>query len=144
MSRSYPERPFVGIGAVVFRADRVLLVKRAKAPREGEWSIPGGIQHLGETVHEALRREVLEETGLGVEVVDVVAVVDAIFRDEDGRVKYHYTLIDLLAEWRSGEARPGDDAAECAWVPLDRLDGYGLWRETARVIGLAAKRRGPG
>jgi 8-oxo-dGTP diphosphatase len=141
MSRDYPDRPFVGIGAVIFRDDRVLLVKRAREPRRGEWSIPGGIQHLGETVNEALCREVTEETGLIVEVIDVVAIVDAIFRDEAGRVKYHYTLVDMLAEWRSGEGRPGDDAEDCAWVGLDRLADYRLWEETQRVIGLAAKRR---
>jgi ADP-ribose pyrophosphatase YjhB (NUDIX family) len=141
MNRLYPERPFVGIGGVVFRGEEVLLVKRAQAPRRGEWSIPGGVQLLGETVYEALRREVQEETGLHVEVVDVVAIVDAIFRDEDGRVKYHYTLIDLLAEWQSGEARAGDDVSDCAWVALARVGDYGLWEETLRVIRLAAEKR---
>jgi 8-oxo-dGTP diphosphatase len=141
MNRLYPERPFVGIGGVVFRGEEVLLVKRAQAPRRGEWSIPGGVQLVGETVHEALHREVQEETGIHVEVVDVVAIVDAIFRDEDGRVKYHYTLIDLWAEWRSGEARAGDDVSDCVWVPLARVGDYGLWEETLRVIGLAAQKR---
>ena len=141
MTRSYPDRPFVGIGAIVFRAEEVLLVRRGRPPREGQWSIPGGIQQLGETVFEAARREVREEAGLEIEVIDVVAVVDSIARDEGGRVRYHYTLVDLRAEWRSGDAVAGDDAAEVAWVSLDRLAEFGLWGETVRVIRLAAERR---
>ena len=144
MTRTYPERPFVGIGAIVFRDEEVLLIRRGRPPREGQWSIPGGIQQLGETVFEAARREVREEAGLEIEVIDVVAVVDSIARDEGGRVQYHYTLVDLRAEWQSGEAVAGDDAAEVAWVALDRLAEFGLWRETARVIRLAAERRGRG
>lgn len=140
-SRSYPERPFVGIGALVFRGEEVLLIKRGKPPGEGQWSIPGGIQHLGETVREAARREVREETGLEIEVIDVIAVVDSIRRDAKGQVEYHYTLIDVLAEWRNGEAAAGDDAAAIAWVPLDRLEDFKLWHETVRVIQLAAMRR---
>ncbi len=139
--RRYPVRPFVGVGAVVFRDDRVLLVKRARPPRQGQWSLPGGVQRLGETVYEAARREVREETGLEVEIVDVVAVVDSIQRDEDRRVRYHYTLVDVLAEWRDGEARAGDDAAAVAWTGLDELSRYGLWSETERVIRLAVRRR---
>ena len=139
--RLYPQRPFVGVGVVVWRDDRVLLVQRGKPPRAGSWSIPGGAQHLGETVYEAARREVREETGLDVEVLDLVAVVDSINRDEDGGVRYHYTLVDLVAEWRSGEAAAGDDVADCIWVTPDDLDRFALWRETVRIIGLAADKR---
>ncbi len=142
MTREYPDRPLVGIGVVVWRADRVLLVRRGKPPREGEWSLPGGLQRLGETVFEAARREVAEEAGVDVEVVDTVAVVDSIQRDDEGRVRYHYTLVDVAAEWRGGEARPGDDAAEVVWADPAELDGYGLWTETERVIALAARRLG--
>ena len=141
MTRSYPERPIAGVGALVFRGEEVLLIKRGKPPREGQWSIPGGAQNLGESVVEAARREVREETGVEIEVKEVIAVVDMVNRDDGGRVKYHYTLVDLLAEWRAGEATAGDDAAEVAWVPLDRLAPYRLWRETERVIALAAERR---
>lgn len=135
----YPTQPVVGVAAVVWRADRLLLIRRAKAPRAGEWSLPGGRQELGETVAEAARREVAEETGLDVVVLDVVAVVDSIHRDEAGRIEFHYTLIDMLAEWRSGEALAGGDAADVAWVTLDELGAYGLWSETERVIRLAAR-----
>ena len=139
--RSYPDRPFVGVGVVVWRDDRVLLVKRGRPPRQGQWSIPGGVQRLGETVVEAARREVREETGLDIDVIDVVAVVDSIERDDDRLVRYHYTLVDLLAEWRGGEARAGDDARATAWVGTDELSRYRLWEETERVIRLAAARR---
>ena len=141
MIRQYPDRPIVGIGIVVFRASQVLLIRRGKPPREGGWSLPGGAQELGETVFEAGRREVREETALEVEIIDTVAVVDSITRDGDGAVEYHYTLVDLVAEWRAGEARAGGDAAEVIWADPDALEPYALWTETVRVIGLARARR---
>lgn len=141
MSREYPTSPLIGVGAVIWREDRVLLIRRGKPPRENEWSLPGGRQELGETVAEAARREAHEETGLAITVRDVVAVVDLIDRDAAGRVQFHYTLIDVLAEWQSGEAVAGDDAAEVAWVALDELPRYSLWSETERVIRLADERR---
>ncbi|HEY0605523.1 MAG TPA: NUDIX domain-containing protein [Herpetosiphonaceae bacterium] len=141
MPREYPTSPLIGVGAVIWRADRVLLIRRGKPPRENEWSLPGGRQELGETVAEAARREAREETGLAITVRDVVAVVDLIDRDADGRVQFHYTLIDVLAEWQSGEAVAADDAAEVAWVTLDELPRYSLWSETERVIRLADERR---
>lgn len=141
MPREYPTSPLIGVGAVIWRADRVLLIRRGKPPRENEWSLPGGRQELGETVAEAARREAREETGLEITVRDVVAVVDLIDRDADGRVQFHYTLIDVLAEWQSGEAVAADDAAEVAWVTLDELPRYSLWSETERVIRLADERR---
>lgn len=141
MPREYPASPLIGVGAVIWRADRVLLIRRGKPPRENEWSLPGGRQELGETVAEAARREAREETGLEITVRDVVAVVDLIDRDADGRVQFHYTLIDVLAEWQSGEAVAADDAAEVAWVALDELPRYSLWSETERVIRLADERR---
>lgn len=140
MIRQYPDRPIVGIGIVIFRAGQVLLIRRGKPPREGGWSLPGGAQELGETVYEAARREVGEETGLEVDIVDTVAVVDSIIRDGAGAVEYHYTLVDVLAEWRAGEARPGGDAAEVVWADPDDLDPYDLWSETVRIIGLAQAR----
>jgi len=139
--RRYPERPFVGVGVVVWRDQSVLLIERGRPPRQGQWSLPGGVQQLGETVFEAARREVREETGLEIEVVDIVAVVDSIQRDDQGGVRYHYTLVDVLAEWRGGEPRAQDDAADAAWAALDELERFDLWDETVRVIGLAAERR---
>ncbi len=139
--RLYPARPIVGVGVVVWRGDRVLLIRRGVPPRKGDWSIPGGAQELGETVEAAGRREVFEETGVEVEITGLVAVVDSIRPDEEGRIRSHYTLIDLAGEWRSGELRPGDDAEDCRWVALDELDDYRLWSETDRIIRLAAEQR---
>ncbi|MFN4089003.1 MAG: NUDIX hydrolase [Alphaproteobacteria bacterium] len=141
--RTYPARPIVGVGAVVWRDDRVLLIQRGKPPRLGEWSIPGGAQEVGETVEAAARREVREETGVEIEITGFLAVVDAIRPDGEGRIRSHYTLLDFSAEWISGEARPGDDAADCRWVHPARLVDYGLWDETLRIIRLSADRRTP-
>ncbi len=143
-SRAYPDRPYVGVGVVIWRGGRVLLVRRGRPPRQGEWSIPGGAQELGETVFEAARREVAEEVGLDVEVTELLTVVDSIQKDDEGRVRYHYTLVDVLAEWREGEARAGDDVAEVTWAGAGDLGGYDLWSETIRIIRLAAERRGRG
>ena len=138
----YPNRPLIGIGVVVFKDDRVLLIRRGKPPRQGQWSLPGGRQRLGERVEEAAAREVREETGLEVAVGGLVDVLDSITRDDRGAVEYHYTLIDLLAEWRSGEARAGHDAAEVAWADPADLGPYHLWSETERIIALATEKRG--
>ncbi len=141
MSRDYPVRPVVGVGAVVWRGERVLLVRRARPPRAGQWSLPGGAQELGETIVEAVRREVREETGLELAHVELLTVVDSITRDERGAVRWHYTLVDLWAEAAEGEARPGDDAAEVRWFTLDELAELELWSETLAVVRLAAQRR---
>ena len=141
---SYPNRPLIGVGVIVFkRSDeglRVLLVRRGKAPREGRWSLPGGRQRLGETVREAALREVAEEAGCRVEVTALLDVVDSITRDEDEAIAYHYTLVDFLAAWRDGEARAGGDAAEVAWADPDALEPYDLWSETLRLIALGRAR----
>jgi ADP-ribose pyrophosphatase YjhB (NUDIX family) len=141
MSREYPDRPLVGIGAVVWRDDRVLLIRRAKPPRAGQWSLPGGAQKLGETVEEAARREVLEETGLMLERPEIIATVDLIERDDDGRVRYHYTLIEVSADAATGEAVAGSDAADTRWFDHDEIDTLGLWSETLRIIELARRQR---
>jgi len=137
VSRDYPTRPFVGVGVVVFRDDRVLLIQRGKPPRLGQWSLPGGAQELGETVSEAGRREVLEETGIAIAVGGLVDVVDSIRLDGDGRVQQHYTLVDLWGEWTAGEPVAGDDAMDARWVPLAGLAAYELWSETVRIVAMA-------
>lgn len=141
MTRMYPKQPMIGVGVIVCRDDTVLLVRRGKAPGKGNWSLPGGAQELGETVFEAARREVLEETSVTADVLGLVDVVDSIHADSAGRIQYHYTLVDVVAEWRTGEARPLDDAAAVAWVERDRLDEHALWSETLRVIHLAWEMR---
>jgi ADP-ribose pyrophosphatase YjhB (NUDIX family) len=141
MSRAYPARPIIGVGVVVWHGDRVLLVQRGRPPRQGQWSLPGGAQQLGESLAEAARREVLEETGLTVDLGDVIATVDSIERDPQGRVRYHYTLIDFIAEAHGAELVPGDDAADARWFELHQIDALGLWSETLRIIELARSRR---
>ena len=137
MTREYPARPLVGIGAVLLRPGAVLLVRRARAPNIGQWSIPGGAQELGETAEAAARRELLEETGLGVGALQLVTHVDSIHRDADGRVQFHYTLLDFAGRWTGGEPAAGSDASDARFVPFGALDAMSLWGETIRVIGLA-------
>lgn len=134
MSREYPQRPIAAVGAVVWRDGRVLLIRRAKPPNAGAWSLPGGAQKIGETVFETAIREVREETGGDVAVVGLIDVVDSVHRDGDGKVRYHYTLIDVAARWLSGEISAASDAAEVAWVAPDDLAALNLWSETLRII----------
>ena len=132
--RAYPERPWVGVGTVVWNGEQFLLIRRGKAPRLGEWSIPGGRQELGETVRQTAIREVKEETGLDIELLDLVGVYDAIRTDDDGRVASHITLVDFAARWVSGEAVAGDDAIGVGWFTLADLPALKLWTETEHVI----------
>ncbi len=140
MQREFPELPQVGVGVIVWRGDQCLLVRRAKPPRSGQWSIPGGRQRLGETLSEAARREVHEETGVMIEVIDVVTAVDLIERDGAGQVRFHYVLVDVNARWLSGEPLAGSDAEDVLWTRLDMLSELGMWSETERIIRLAATR----
>ena len=142
MSREYPDRPWVGIGVIVFRGDHVLLVRRGKPPRLGMWSLPGGAQHVGERAEDAARRELFEEAGIEVGALQFAAVVDAINRAEDGTVRFHYTIIDYCAEWLSGEARAGDDVQEVAWALPEELARYDLTAEVHRVIARSRERLG--
>lgn len=137
MKRDYPEAPMIGVGIVCLKGDDVLLIKRAKPPQEGTWSLPGGRQKLGETVRDCALRELLEETGVQAEIGPLLDVIDTITPDGDGRIAYHYTLVDFLAIWRSGEPRAGGDAAAARWFGPEELGALDLWRETRRVIELA-------
>ena len=138
----YPNRPLVGVGVVAIKDGRVLLIRRAKPPRAGRWSLPGGRQRLGETVRETARRELREEAGVEAEVTALLDVVDSITRDDAGAIAYHYTLVDFLAEWRGGAARAGGDAIEALWADPADLESYELWDETLRLIRLGLARRG--
>ena len=121
MHREYPEAPIVAVGVVVRKDDEVLLVRRLNEPSKGRWSVPGGVVELGETIRQAARREVREECGLEVEPGEVVAVVDTIVRDEAGRVRFHYVIVDLLAEYLGGQLAPASDIAEARWVKREEL-----------------------
>ena len=135
--REYPDRPWVGIGCVVFRGEQVLLVRRGKPPRIGSWSLPGGAQHVGETAEDAARRELHEEAGVEVGPMVLAIVVDAISHDDDGRALYHYTIIDFAAVWIAGEARAGDDVSEVAWAAPEDFAAYDLTPATHRAIAAA-------
>ena len=139
--REYPDRPWVGIGAVVFRGEEVLLVRSSKGSRKGQWSIPGGAQHVGETIFETVVREVREEAGIEIAPIEIITAVDSIRRDPDGRTRFHFTLIDVLADWRSGDLAAGDDADMAEWVESRRFAELNLWSETIRVIEVARAMR---
>jgi 8-oxo-dGTP diphosphatase len=124
--RLYPARPIVGVGVLIEEDGRYLLVKRAAEPDAGMWSIPGGLVEVGERAADAAFREALEETGLTVEIMDRIAVVDKIVRDPDGEVRYHFIIIDFLARPLSGEMRPMDDALDAAWVKPEGFTEYEL------------------
>ena len=133
--RTYPARPIVGVGGIVVDGGgRVLLVKRATEPLIGRWSLPGGVVDVGETLAAAVMREVKEETGLDVEVGPLVEVIDRIVRDADGRVVYHYVLIDYLCRPVGGTLAAGTDAADAVFAEPAALDGYGIVARTRAVI----------
>jgi 8-oxo-dGTP diphosphatase len=139
--REYPVRPIVGVGAVVLDGDRVLLVKRAHEPLKGEWSLPGGAVELGETLEKAIAREVREETGLDVDVGPMVDVLDRLRYDPDGRVKYHYVLVDFLCRPSSGVLCGASDAEAAEWAAFADLARYALADTTIGVIGKAVDRQ---
>ena len=119
-SRRYPERPIIGVLAVVLRGERALVVRRANPPMPGRWGFPGGVLELGETVGDGAMRELKEETGVVAEAAGVLSVIDTIDRDDKGRVRYHYALVAVRGVWVSGDGAAGDDADEVAW--LSRTD----------------------
>jgi mutator protein MutT len=134
MKREYPDAPLVGVGAIIIDRERVLLVKRGHAPLAGEWSIPGGAVEVGETLREAAVREAMEETGLTVEVGDLLGVYDRVLRDADERTRYHYVLIDFLCRRVAGEPCAAGDADEARWFTQNELAALSLPRDTAEVI----------
>lgn len=145
MSREYPEYPRVGVGAVVLHCGKVLLVRRGGRPSAGKWSLPGGLVELGETTAEAVKRELAEECGIDIRVAGVAGVVDRVVRDAEGRVRYHYILIDFLAHAESEAVTAGSDAAEARWVEpaeVERLDvTEGLTDMIQRALALSGGSR---
>ncbi len=140
--REYPDRPIVGVGGVVVSHGRVVLVRRAKAPRMGEWSIPGGMLELGETLRAGVVREIEEETGLEVNSETVLDVFDSIVTDADGRTQYHYVLVDYLCSVSGGELRAASDVSEARWATLEEVVSLVKREMTVAVIrkGLSAAR----
>jgi 8-oxo-dGTP diphosphatase len=144
-SRQYPDRPIVGVGGVIVDAGKVVLVRRKYEPLKGHWSLPGGKVEIGETLEAALAREMLEETGLEVEVGPVIEVFDRITRDEQRRVRYHYVLIDYLCWQTSGSLCAGSDVDAAVWVDPSTLAQYALTEKAASVIqrGMTLAREAP-
>jgi 8-oxo-dGTP diphosphatase len=147
MKREYPETPFVGVGAVIVSGQhvsgqhdgrRVLLIRRGTPPLLGEWSLPGGVLECGESLREAVAREAYEETGLVIETVDMLGVYERVIREE-GRVRYHYVLIDYLCRSTGGDLKAGSDAADVRWFTEDELPALNLAYDANDVVrkGLA-------
>ena len=132
--RRYPSRPFLGVGALIFEASNILLVERGKEPLKGYWSLPGGILETGEKLEDAIRREVLEETGLEVEPLSMFEIFERIMPDEAGRAEYHYVLIDYLCRPVGWRLQAASDVSRAAWVPEQNLGEYRLTEGTLAVI----------
>jgi ADP-ribose pyrophosphatase YjhB (NUDIX family) len=142
-AREYPKNPLVGVGGVIVKGQQVLLVRRAREPLRGQWSLPGGLVETGETLAAAVRREIAEETGLRVRVERIVEVLDRITRDSQKRVQFHYVLVDFLCRVQGGRLRAGSDVSEAHWVRRDQLAAYGLRAVTRRVIDIAFRKSVP-
>jgi 8-oxo-dGTP diphosphatase len=134
ISRRYPDRPILAVGAIVVKDGRVLLARRGKEPSYGFWSVPGGAVHVGEGLRLATQREIREECGIEVDLTDVIEVVERMVRDESGRVQYHYVIVDYLARWVSGELAPSSEVLEALWVPPGDFLQYQMTGGTAEVI----------
>ena len=132
MPHEYPATPVVGVGAVVVRDDRAVVIRRRHDPHKGQWSLPGGRLELGESLVEAVRRELQEETGLDVQVGPVLEVFEWIERATDG-IRHHFVIVDYLCTCRGGTLCAGDDAADAAWVREDDLERYDM-SETAKTV----------
>lgn len=140
-SREYPAAPMTAVGAVVLQQEQVLLVRRAKPPLQGEWSLPGGLVELGETLHQAVSREVLEETGLIIEPVSLLATFDKIDLDLEQKVQFHYVLIDFLCTVVSGTLQAASDASDVRWVPLRELQQPGAMNLPPATVDVIEKAR---
>jgi len=143
MTREYPDRPLIGVGAIIVENNRVVVVRRAHEPLKGQWSVPGGVLELGETLHSGAAREALEETGLVVEVGEVLEVFDRIMRDGYGRVQFHYVLIDFLCRRVSGELRAGEDASEARWVTAEELKNFPIADSAQAVLSKGLAKSAP-
>jgi 8-oxo-dGTP diphosphatase len=144
IKRHYPDQPLVGVGAVVFKGGEVLLVRRGQEPAMNSWSLPGGLVELGETMETALHRELAEETGISVRLLGITAVLERIFPDPDGRIAYHYVLVDFLCEYLDGALTAGSDITAAQFVSLNDIHDFDLPQFTANVIRRAWEQKQQG
>jgi 8-oxo-dGTP diphosphatase len=142
LSREYPDYPRVGVGAVILHEDKVLLVRRGKSPSYGKWSLPGGLVELGETTTEAIAREILEECGIKIRVVDVAGVITRVVKDDADRVRYHYVLVDYLAYPDSLDVVAGSDAEEARWFAIEGVANLDTTQGLLDMIRRAEALRG--
>ena len=135
MNKKQPKKPILAVGAVIGNdAGYVLLIRRGRPPRLNQWSIPGGKVEWGEPVRQALVREIAEETGLQIEVMELIDIVESLIHGDAGELAHHHVLLDYTARVLSGQPRAGDEVKELAWVSLSKLDDYPMWSETRRII----------
>lgn len=134
MGRTYPCAPICAVGGIIFKGNQVLLVKRSKAPAKGKWSIPGGVVHLGEKLERAVQRELFEELQLVVHPVRVGKVLERIFRDPNGKILFHYIIIDYVCEILSGVVKPGSDAAAAGYFDIGFLENLDMTEGTTEII----------
>jgi 8-oxo-dGTP diphosphatase len=134
LNGAYPNCPQVAVGAIVFKEDKVLLVLRGKPPAENLWSIPGGSVELGETLQEATEREIMEEAGITIRAREPVYTFDVLERDNKGNVRFHYVIVDLAADYISGELRPGDDAVDVRWFSADEVNKLKVSEATRKLL----------
>ncbi len=140
--REYPPRPVLAVAGVIFEGDRVLLARRAREPAVGEWSLPGGVVELGESLSGALARELVEEAGVGIEVGGLVHIAERIMRDESGRIRFHYVIADYWGVIVSGSPTAGSDASEVRLVPVEEVQRFPLASEVRRTVRKGARLRG--
>ncbi len=124
--REYPLHPIVGVGAVIIEGGRLLLIKRLHEPGAGQWTIPGGKVELGENLEDAAKREILEECGIDINIQKLAGIVERVVRDDQNRIRYHYIIVDYLAQYLNGTLKAGSDVADAAWIPLGEMDAYEL------------------
>lgn len=141
MSREYPPRPILAVGGVVWRGDRVLLAQRANHPGRGTWTIPGGAVKTGESLREAVAREIREECGIEIVVGDLAEVIERVVPDEERGVRFHYVILDYVAEYQAGDLHAGSDSLDVRWVTVDELEGYSLTTAARDVIAKARRLR---
>jgi ADP-ribose pyrophosphatase YjhB (NUDIX family) len=144
LKREYPERPIVGVGAVIMDNQEVLLVRRKQEPGKGQWSLPGGVVKVGESLKAAIERELFEEVSIQIEIGGLIGVFDRIIHDKHNRIQYHYVLVDYWGRTISGHPKPGSDISAVRSVPLRELEAFEIGGEVKDTIAAAVEMRDRG